>query len=46
MRSMKALLIYRSLPSIEIQVPTRFRRSVQAKDVNYDLSSMLMISAV
>ena len=33
---MKMLSMHRPLPSIEIRVPTRFRRSVQAKDVNCD----------
>lgn len=33
-RSMKTLSMHRPLSSIEIRVPTRFRRSVQPKDVN------------
>jgi hypothetical protein len=34
-RSMKMLSRQRPLPSIEIRVPTRFKRSVQTKDVNW-----------
>ena len=31
---MKTLSMQRPLPSMEIRAPTRFSRSVQAKDVN------------
>jgi hypothetical protein len=34
----------RPLPSNEIRMPTRFSPSIQAKDVNWLLWSMLMIS--
>ncbi len=34
----------RPLPSIEVRAPTRFRRSVQAKDVNWLPWSVFMIS--
>ncbi len=37
-RSMKMLSRHRPLPSIEIRVPTRFSRSVQAKDVNSEMN--------
>ena len=40
---MKTLSMHRPLPSIEMRVPTRFSRSVQAKDVNWLPWSVFMI---
>jgi hypothetical protein len=44
MRSMKMLSKQRPLPSIDILVPTRFSRSVRAKDVNWLSQSEVMIA--
>lgn len=41
---MKMLSRWRALPSVEILVLARFKRSVQSKDVNCDPWSVFMIS--